>query len=126
MRIITAGASYTDIDVYGGITAYAELLQKQGQEALAVTTAPLNESIPPIVRQWKVELATEHMPNPEDTYTLIDVSEPDFFEKFVVLERIDEIIDHHPGQEAFGGSASATRRVLNTWGPHVPRCMKSG
>ena len=101
MRIITAGASYTDIDVYGGITAYAELLRKQGQEALAVTTAPLNESIPPIVREWPVELATEYTSNADDTYTLIDVSEPDFFETFVVMDRVDAIIDHHPGQEVF-------------------------
>jgi len=101
MRIITAGAGYTDIDAYGGIIAYAELLRRQGQEALAVTTAPLNESIPPIVREWPVELATEYAPKPDDTYTLIDVSEPDFFEGFVDIGRVEGVIDHHPGKEAF-------------------------
>lgn len=101
MRIITAGATYSDIDVYGGITAYAELLQKQGIAAQAVTTAQLNDSIPPLVRAWKVDLKQTYTPNSDDTYTLIDVSEPEYFEKFVNLERIDEIIDHHPGMEEF-------------------------
>lgn len=101
MRIITAGATYSDIDVYGGITAYAELLRKQGIAAQAVTTAQLNDSIPPLVRAWKVDLAQTYTPNLDDTYTLIDVSEPEYFEKFVDLKRIDEIIDHHPGMEEF-------------------------
>lgn len=101
MRIITAGPNYSDIDVYGGITAYAELLQKQGIQAQAVTTAALNDSIPPLVRSWQVSLAREYKPSPDDTYTLIDVSEPEYFETFVDLDRIDEIIDHHPGLEDF-------------------------
>jgi inorganic pyrophosphatase/exopolyphosphatase len=101
MRIITSGPKYSDIDVYGGITAYAELLQKQGIKAQAVTTAALNDSIPPIVRAWKISLAREYTPSPDDTYTLIDVSEPGYFEKFVDMDRIDEIIDHHPGFEDF-------------------------
>jgi len=101
MRIITAGPKYSDIDVYGGITAYAELLRRQGFEAQAVTTAKLNDSIPPIVRAWKVDVAYEYTPRADDTYTLIDVSEPGYFEQFVDMERIDEIIDHHPGFEDF-------------------------
>jgi nanoRNase/pAp phosphatase (c-di-AMP/oligoRNAs hydrolase) len=101
MRIITAGYTYSDIDVYGGIIAYAELLRKQGINARAVTTATLNDSIPPLVRAWKVDLAREYTPSPDDSYTLIDVSEPDYFEKFVDLGRIDEVIDHHPGLEDF-------------------------
>ncbi len=101
MRIITAGGSYADIDVYGGITAYAELLQKQGVEARAVTTATLNDSIPPIVRSWNVSLDRAYTPNPSDSYTLVDISEPKYFEDFVDSKHIDEIIDHHPGLEKF-------------------------
>ena len=101
MRIITAGSNYSDIDVYGGIIAYAELLKRQGFEAQAVTTAELNDSIPPIVRGWEVDLAKEYTPKPDDTYTLVDISEPQYFEKFVDIERVDEVIDHHPGFEAF-------------------------
>ncbi|MET1033202.1 MAG: DHH family protein, partial [Candidatus Saccharimonadales bacterium] len=81
MRIITAGANYSDIDVYGGISAYAELLRAQGIDAQAVTTAALNDSIPPIVRAWKVSLERSYTPRPDDRYTLIDVSEAKYFEK---------------------------------------------
>lgn len=101
MRIITAGYSYMDIDAYAGVIAYAELLQKTGHEAQAVSTAPLNASITSTVRGWPVSLARTYTPHSNDTYTLIDVSEPEFFEKFVVLDQIDEVIDHHTGQEEF-------------------------
>lgn len=101
MRIITAGSRYADIDVYGGIIAYAELLQKQGIKAQAVTTAILNDSIPPMVRAWQVDLMREYTPRPDDTYTLIDISDPAGFETFVDLDRIDEVIDHHPKFEEF-------------------------
>src|SRR5687767_2635421 len=101
MKIITAGSTYSDIDVYGGIIAYAELLQKQGFKAQAVTTAKLNDSVPPLVRKWKVDLLQKYAPNAEDSYTLIDISEPQYFEKFVDLSRIEEVIDHHPGFEEF-------------------------
>lgn len=115
MRIITSGATYSDIDVYGGITAYAELLQKQGIAARAVTTAVLNASISPLVRAWPVLLDLEYTPQPEDTYTLIDLSEPDYFETFVSIDKIDEIIDHHPGLEDFWrdriGQAACIERV---------------
>lgn len=116
MRIITAGPKYSDIDVYGGITAYAELLRKQGFEAQAVTTAKLNDSISPLVRAWKVDLAREYTPQPEDTYTLIDVSEPGYFEKFVDMERIDEIIDHHPGFEDFWKQRIGDRALIEPVG----------
>ena len=112
MRIITAGSSYADIDVYGGIIAYAELLQKQGIEAQAVTTAVLNDSIPPIVRAWEVSLAREYTPRPDDTFTLVDISDPKYFEKFVDIERIDDIIDHHPGLEDFWQERIGDRAVI--------------
>lgn len=77
------------------------MLRKQGFDAQAVATAKLNDSIPPLVRAWKVDLAREYTPRPDDTYILIDVSEPGYFEKFVDMDRVDEIIDHHPGFEDF-------------------------
>ncbi|HSX42856.1 MAG TPA: hypothetical protein VLF59_02100 [Candidatus Saccharimonadales bacterium] len=116
MRIITAGPNYSDIDVYGGITAYAELLRKQGIEAQAVTTATLNDSIPPLVRAWKVDLARDYGPQSNDTYTLIDVSEPGYFEKFVDMDRVDEIIDHHPGFEDFWQQRIGDRALIEPLG----------
>lgn len=90
-----------DIDAYAGVIAYAELLQRRGLGAQAVSTAPLNASITKTVRVWPVNLSRTYTPHSSDTYTLIDTSEPEFFEKFVVLDRVDEVIDHHTGQEDF-------------------------
>lgn len=100
MKIITAGSRYADIDAYAGCVAYAELLQKQGRDAQAVIEATPNQSIPAIVREWPAELQTTYKPS-DDTFTLIDVSEPDYFESFVDHDRIDEVIDHHPGFEEY-------------------------
>lgn len=101
MRIITAGDSYIDIDAYAGIVAYAELLQKTGQPAMAVSTAPFNESITKTVRSWRAPLKTSYQAGPDDTFTLIDISTPNYFEKFVDRAQIDEVIDHHPGYEEY-------------------------
>jgi inorganic pyrophosphatase/exopolyphosphatase len=101
MRIITSGSRYLDIDGYGGIVAYAELLTKQGIEALAVSTAPFNESITKTVRSWPVTFETSYSLNSDDTFTLIDVSAPEYFDVFVDADRIDTVIDHHPGREVY-------------------------
>lgn len=101
MKIITAGSAYVDVDAYAGCIAYAELMQKQGIEARAVSTAPLNESISATLRSWQAPLYTDYKPAIDDTYTLIDLSDPDYFDEIVGRDRIDEIIDHHPGLEEY-------------------------
>lgn len=101
MKIVTAGARYADIDAYAGCAAYAELLQKQGYPAKAVIEAVPNQSIPTIVRSWSTDIANIYQPSDEDTFILVDVSEPDYFEAFVDRDRIDEVIDHHPGLETY-------------------------
>jgi inorganic pyrophosphatase len=101
MRIITAGSRYVDIDAYAGVIAYAELLRLQGEEVQAVSTAVWNESISKTVRSWKAPLETKYKGNDRDTFTLIDVSEPEYFDGFVDVARVDEVIDHHPGFEEY-------------------------
>lgn len=101
MRIITVGPAFIDIDAYACCVAYAELLNLQGTDARAVSTAPMNESITRTVRSWNAPLQTDYTPNPEDTYTVVDNSDPAYFEKFVDPARIDEVIDHHLGFEAY-------------------------
>ncbi len=101
MRIITAGAAFLDIDAYAGCIAYAELLQLQGIPAAAVSTAPLNESITKTVQSWGAQLLTSYTPQANDTYTLIDVSDPAHFDTFVAVDRVDTVLDHHPGFEQF-------------------------
>ncbi|HWZ66092.1 MAG TPA: DHH family phosphoesterase [Patescibacteria group bacterium] len=111
MHIVTSGSKYLDIDAYAGCVAYAELLQKQGREASAVSTALLNESISKTVRSWDAPLLTNYRPSQDDTFTVIDVSDSDYFDKIVKLENVSEVIDHHPGfehywQERIGDSAN--------------------
>jgi len=101
MIIVTSGMTYLDIDAYAGIVAYAELLNKLGHDAKAVSLAPLNESITPKLRNLEVPLETAYEPSPDDTFIMIDVSEPDYFDSFVDLERVTEVIDHHPGFERY-------------------------
>jgi len=99
MRIVTSGSQFLDIDAYGGCIAYAELLQKQGLAAQAVSSAPLNESVTLEIRGWDASLLTSYEASPDDRFTLIDVSDPEFFDPIVDLEHVERIIDHHPGFE---------------------------
>jgi inorganic pyrophosphatase/exopolyphosphatase len=101
MRVVTSGSAYIDIDAYAGCVAYAELLGLQGIEAVAASTAPWNESITQTVRSWQADIQTDYNPAKDDTFTLIDVSDLDYFDPTVDAERVDEIIDHHTGFEAF-------------------------
>lgn len=101
MRIVTSRARYIDIDAYAGCVAYAELLEIQGEEARAVSTAPLNESITKTVRSWPAKFSTDYSPSVRDEYIVIDVSDPEHFDIFVQLTRVTEIIDHHPGFEQY-------------------------
>ncbi|MDB5178178.1 MAG: hypothetical protein JWN01_121 [Patescibacteria group bacterium] len=101
MKVVTAGKRYADIDVYVGIIAYAELLRAQGHEAVAVTTATLNASVPALVQAWPVALERAYTPSASDSYILIDLSNPEFFETFVDPERVEGVLDHHPGFEEY-------------------------
>ena len=101
MKIVTSGFPYIDIDAYACCIAYTELLNLRGEAAQAVSTSLLNESITPTVRGWKAPLATTYKPSEQDTYVLVDVSDPDHFDTFVGVERVAEVIDHHPGLETF-------------------------
>lgn len=100
--IITAGAAYLDIDAYACCVALAELLQKQGKQAIAYSAAPCNYSVcdfltedVPLLRQLPAEI-------PEDAqYIIVDVSDPVFLQDCVPLQQIVAIYDHHPGFEAY-------------------------
>ncbi len=101
MKIVTTGMGYVDIDAYGGCVAYAELLQMQGIDAVAISTSPLNESVSRTVRSWNAPFETEYHLAADDTFVVIDVSDPDHFDKIVDLDNVQGVIDHHPGFEEF-------------------------
>ena len=99
--IVTAGAPYIDIDAYAGCVAYAELLRLQGHNALAVSTAPRNESITSHLAGITEQFTEAYEPDEHDTYALIDVSDPAFFDTFVDNNRGKTVIDHHTGFEEY-------------------------
>jgi len=101
MRIITCARPFIDIDAYGCIVAYAELLQKQDITSRGVSTSILNGSITPTVLSWQAPLAREHTLRRGDTFTLVDISDYRSADRIVDAELVDEIIDHHPGFEEF-------------------------
>lgn len=114
MKIITSGASYLDIDAYACCIAYAELLNLQGIPARAVSSAPANASVSPSVLGWGAAFH-DYQPTSDDEFVLVDVSDYHHFDPLVVLERVVEVIDHHPGYENYWqqklGSAADIRPI---------------
>lgn len=98
MRVVTSGSAYLDIDAYACCIAYAELLNHQGIEARAVSSAALNASISRTVRGWQSFL-DDYLPRAGDEFVLVDVSDYHYFDPKVVIEQVVEVIDHHPGFE---------------------------
>jgi inorganic pyrophosphatase len=101
MKVVTAGPSFLDIDAYACSIAYAELLRLKGKDAIAYSSATLNESVSKTIRSWDVSFLTDYTPTSDDTFILVDVSDPDYLDKAVNVSRIEEVIDHHVGFEQF-------------------------
>ncbi|MDB5183116.1 MAG: hypothetical protein JWO47_900, partial [Candidatus Saccharibacteria bacterium] len=100
MIVVTAGSAYLDIDAYAGCIAFAELLRLQGFEAIAASTSPPNSSITKSVQNPAVNLKS-YTPIDGDSFVLIDVTNREYLDTFVVEEKVIEVIDHHPGHEDF-------------------------
>ncbi len=100
MRLVTSGSAYLDIDAYACCIAYAELLNLQGIAARAVSSAPVNSSVPETVAKWGTPLAG-FSSQADDEFVLVDVSDHRRFDPIVVLDRVVEVIDHHPGFEEY-------------------------
>jgi inorganic pyrophosphatase/manganese-dependent inorganic pyrophosphatase len=100
MRVVTSGAAYLDIDAYACCIAYAELLNRQGIQARAVSSAPLNASITDSVLKGATSL-DDYLPQPGDEFVLVDVCDYHHFDPIVVLDQVVEVIDHHPGFEQY-------------------------
>ena len=114
MRVVTSGSAYLDIDAYACCIAYAELLNRQGIEARAVSSAPLNASISRTVLGWLSSL-DDYRPGPGDEFVMVDISDFHHFDPVVVLDQVVEVIDHHPGFETYWaqrlGSAADIRLI---------------
>lgn len=100
MIVVTSGSAYLDIDAYAGCIAFAQLLNLQGISAKAVSRAALNQSICQSLREWPAALDEYHVTE-RDLFVMIDISDPAHFDSFVDVQRVVEVIDHHPGFEAY-------------------------
>lgn len=100
MIVVTSGSKYMDIDAYACSIAYAQLLNLLGINAKAVSTANLNNSITKSLRNLNTKLDNYQIKE-DDKYVVVDVSNPDFFDKFVKQENIIKVIDHHVGFEQY-------------------------
>ncbi len=100
--IVTAGATYLDIDAYACSVAMAELLQLKGIDAIAYSDAPCNYSVCPSLMA-EGQLVTDLLQELEKKakYIIVDVSDPDYLKDNVPLDGIVEVYDHHVGFEDY-------------------------
>ncbi|MCL2451309.1 DHH family phosphoesterase [Candidatus Saccharibacteria bacterium] len=100
MKIVCTSDAYVDIDGLASMVAYVELLNKTNEPAAAMSEARLNASIPSEMRSWPFDLK---MPEPksDDTFILVDISNPTWIPPWVDENRIEAVIDHHPGYEEY-------------------------
>ena len=101
MVIVTSGARYIDIDAYACAVAYAELLRLLGEDVQAASTATWNESISQSMIALHAPFVTEYQASADDNYIIVDVSDPTQFDKIVDVDRVAEVLDHHPGFEEY-------------------------
>lgn len=110
MTIITAGKKYVDIDAYASMLAYKKLLNSLGRPTLALSSAELNQSIPPLLRQLSYHLDSTKAQKDADLI-LVDVSNPGFFDPIVDSNKITEVIDHHTGFEKYWQGQKANAQI---------------
>ena len=97
--IVTSGSKFLDIDGYASIIAYTKFLQSKGVDAIAFSTAPFNASIPKELQEE--DLSRKFLFSGDEKFIILDISNPNYFEKFVKKENIIEVIDHHFGYEDY-------------------------
>jgi inorganic pyrophosphatase/exopolyphosphatase len=116
MKIVTSGAPYIDIDAYAACIGYAELLNLQGVSAQAISTSVINEGITPSLLKLSAKIETTYKQNENDSFIVLDVSDPEHIDTIVKLEQIKELIDHHPGFEQFWKNKSSVKTQIETIG----------
>lgn len=101
MHVVTAGKAFIDIDAYGSAVALAELLRLQGDKAIAASSAPFNASVPESLRKLAVQFETNYKAEPNDVFTIVDLSDPEVLDFDATTENVVAIVDHHLGFEEF-------------------------
>ncbi len=103
LNLITAGATYLDIDAYACMVALAELMQLRGENAIAYSKAPTNYSVcQSLVEEGQILYTLPVGVREEDAeYILVDISDPEFLKDTVPLDRVVAVYDHHVGFEQY-------------------------
>ena len=100
--IITAGSTYVDIDVLASAIAYRDLLINLKKPASVVLTGSYNSTITNTVSSWAKDVKRKDISSSlENEYILVDISNPNYVEKFVRLDQVTKVFDHHHGYESF-------------------------
>jgi len=94
MKIITTGFKFVDIDGFACPIAYGALLDLLNEPNKIVFVGPINHSVTKVLRDYNFEYETSYKPNKNDKFILVDISELDFFPKFVTLKNLIEVWDH--------------------------------
>ena len=111
--IITAGPTYLDIDAYACAVSLADLMKLQGKKAIAYSKATYNYSVcKSIVTEGQIQRELPSCFFEKAKYIIVDVSDSNFLEESVPLDRVVEIYDHHVGYEEYW-----ERRIGN--GAHI-------
>jgi len=100
MKNVCVPDRYIEIDGLASMTAYAELLNKIGKPAVAMSRALFNASVPNEMRQWSFDVRTTK-PQADDAFILVDFSNPDWLTYWMDENRVEEVIDHRPGHENY-------------------------
>jgi inorganic pyrophosphatase/manganese-dependent inorganic pyrophosphatase len=113
--VVTAGDPFTDIDAYACAIAYAELLNSQSIEAIAVLPGKYNASISGALRSIGGKIPVQP-PGGEHTYVMVDISDQEYFARFVNVEQIIALFDHHPGHVEFWTKQLGTKAIIEPVG----------
>lgn len=101
MIYVIAGEQYTDIDAFSCAVAYSYLLKQKGIENKIYLPGPLNASLTKEIRSWGITIETEINQNTQDSFIVVDVSEPSFIAKVATEKNIIELFDHRYGFEEY-------------------------
>jgi nanoRNase/pAp phosphatase (c-di-AMP/oligoRNAs hydrolase) len=117
--IVTGPGEFADIDALAGCVAYAQLLRLQGNDqAKAVLTSTLNDSVTRTVRGWHLPYEEEYTPNRSHKVVLVDTSKWDAWDQGVVIdpEQIVEVIDHNPSTKQAWENHPASIEIVDPMG----------
>lgn len=103
LTIITAGSTYLDIDAYACCVAMAELMKLQNKNAIAYSKAAFNYSVcKSLIESNRIIDELPSGVSPQDAeYIIVDVSDPNFLENTVSLNKVVALYDHHVGFEKY-------------------------